>query len=44
MRRGILELNSKYRDLLSNDLGAIAGVFFDVGSGGYPVPPIDSDE
>lgn len=44
MRRGMLELNSRYRDLLSNDLGAIAGVLFDVGSGRYPPPPRDSDE
>jgi type II restriction enzyme len=41
MRRAILELNAKYRDLLSNDLGAIAGVLFDVGSGRYPAPPSD---
>jgi type II restriction enzyme len=44
MRRGILELNNRYRDLLSNDLGAIAGVLFDVGSGRYPPPPRDSDD
>ncbi len=44
MRRGMLELNTKYRDLLSNDLGAIAGVLFDVGSGRYPAPPTDSDD
>ncbi len=39
MRRGILTLNEKYRDLLSNDLGAVAGALFDVGSGRYPPPP-----
>lgn len=44
MRRGILELNAKHRDLLSNDLGAIAGALFDVGSGNYPAPPRDSDD
>jgi type II restriction enzyme len=44
MRRGMLELNKKYRNLLSNDLGAIAGVLFDVGSGRYPAPPRDSGE
>jgi type II restriction enzyme len=44
MRRGILELNTKYRDLLSNDLGAIAGALFDVGSGRYPPPPRGSDD
>lgn len=39
MRRGILALNEKYRDLLSNDLGAVAGVLFDIGAGRYPPPP-----
>ena len=39
MRTGILRLNQKYRDLLSNDLGAIAGLLFDVGSGRYAAPP-----
>ncbi|NOY90157.1 MAG: type II restriction endonuclease [Deltaproteobacteria bacterium] len=39
MRRGILELNAEYRDVLSNDLGAIAGLLFDLGSGRYPAPP-----
>jgi type II restriction enzyme len=44
MRRGILELNSNYRDLLSNDLGAVAGFLFDVGSGRYPPPPRELDD
>lgn len=44
MRRGILALNARYRDLLSNDLGAITGVLYDVGSGLYAAPPRDSDE
>jgi type II restriction enzyme len=44
MRRGILEINDRYRDLFSNDLGAVAGFLFDVGSGRYPAPPLDSDE
>lgn len=39
MRAGILDLNDRYRDLLSNDLGAIGGLLFDLGSGRYPVPP-----
>ncbi len=43
MRSGILELNSKYRGLLSNDLGAIAGFLFDIGSERYPAPPRESD-
>lgn len=43
MREGILALNAKYRGLLSNDLGAIAGLLFDIGSGRYPVPPRQDD-
>jgi type II restriction enzyme len=39
MREGILELNAEHRDSLSNDLGAIAGLLFDVGSGRYTAPP-----
>lgn len=44
MRSGILALNARYRDLLSNDLGAMAGLLFDVGSGRYTAPPRDNDE
>ncbi|WP_291390813.1 type II restriction endonuclease [Devosia sp.] len=40
MREGILALNAKYRELLSNDLGALAGLLFDIGSGRYPAPPL----
>nr|MDP1119880.1 type II restriction endonuclease [Klebsiella pneumoniae] len=43
MREGLLALNARYRDLLSNDLGALAGFLFDVGSGRYPAPPPDGD-
>ncbi|GLC28163.1 hypothetical protein rosag_46760 [Roseisolibacter agri] len=43
MRAGVLELNARYRDLLSNDLGAVAGLLFDVGSGRYPAPPRADD-
>ncbi len=43
MRAGILDLNDCYRDLLSNDLGAIGGFLFDVGSGRYPAPPLDQE-
>lgn len=43
MRRGILDLNDQYRSLLSNDLGAVAGFLFDVGSGRYELPPRDDD-
>lgn len=39
MRDGILRLNAAHRALLSNDLGALAGLLFDVGSGRYPAPP-----
>lgn len=44
MRQGILGLNAKHRSLLSNDLGAIAGLLFDIGSGRYPAPPLKGDE
>ncbi|MBI4331611.1 MAG: type II restriction endonuclease [Chloroflexi bacterium] len=43
MRGGILRLNEQYRDLLSNDLGAIAGALFDIGAGRYRLPPRESD-
>jgi type II restriction enzyme len=39
MRTGMLRLNTQYRDLLSNDLGALAGFLFDIGSGRYVAPP-----
>lgn len=44
MRAGSFRLNAEYRDQLSNDLGAIAGLLFDVGTGRYPAPPRDFDE
>jgi len=44
MRSGILELNANYRALLSNDLGAIGGLMFDVGTGRYPAPPRAGDQ
>jgi type II restriction enzyme len=43
MREGILALNAKYRDRLSNDLGAIAGLLFDIGSKRYAAPPRTDD-
>lgn len=43
MRGGILQMNARYRDLLSNDLGAVAGLLFDVGSGRYAPPPSGDD-
>ncbi|MBI0535204.1 type II restriction endonuclease [Roseomonas sp. KE2513] len=43
MRQGVLALNAKHRGLLSNDLGAVGGLLFDLGSGRYPAPPLDDD-
>ncbi len=43
MRRGVLALNAEYRDLLSNDLGAAAGLLFDIGSGRFSAPPRADD-
>lgn len=40
MRTGVLDLNDRHRDLLSNDLGAIGGLLFDIGSDRYPAPPL----
>jgi type II restriction enzyme len=40
MREGVLAINEALRDLLSNDLGAIAGLLFDIGSGRYTAPPL----
>jgi type II restriction enzyme len=44
MREGILRLNREHREVLSNDLGAIGGLLFDVGSGRYPAPPGSADD
>jgi type II restriction enzyme len=44
MRRGIIALNDKYRDLLSNDLGAVAGFLFDIGTARYLPPPQDTSD
>lgn len=44
MRSGVLDLNDDHRDLLSNDLGAIGGLLFDIGSGRYPAPPLDDGD
>jgi type II restriction enzyme len=43
MRQGILALVADHRDILSNDLGATAGLLFDIGSGRYTAPPRDND-
>ncbi|MBC7172476.1 MAG: type II restriction endonuclease, partial [Polyangiaceae bacterium] len=44
MREGILRLNETHRELLSNDLGCVGGLLFDIGSGRYPAPPREDDE
>jgi len=43
MRQGILRLNAEHRALLSNDLGAVAGLLFDIGTGRYAPPPREGD-
>lgn len=43
MRDGILRLVEEHRTLLSNDLGAIGGFLFDIGSGRYVAPPRTDD-
>lgn len=43
LRDGALRMNLAHRGLLSNDLGAIAGLLFDVGSGRYTAPPRSDD-
>jgi len=43
MREGILRLNEQHRDVLSNDLGAIGGLLFDVGTGRFTAPPRTDD-
>ena len=44
MRAGMLKLNQSYRDLLSNDLGAVAGFVFDVGIGRFTAPPVTDED
>ncbi len=44
MREGVLRLNQEHRSLLSNDLGAIAGLLFDIGTGRYAAPPRSNDQ
>ncbi len=43
MRAGILELNARYRNMLSTDLGAVAGLLFDIGTNRYSPPPQGDD-
>lgn len=42
MREGLLRLNEQHRQALSNDLGAVGGLLFDVGSGRFTAPPLDA--
>lgn len=44
MREGAMRLNAAHRSQLSNDLGAIAGLLFDVGSGRLAPPPLLDDD
>lgn len=43
MREGVMRLNAEHRSRLSNDLGAVAGMLFDIGSGRYEAPPREND-
>jgi type II restriction enzyme len=43
MREGILRINSDHKGMLSNDLGAIGGLLFDLGTGRYAAPPRADD-
>ncbi|HSN14882.1 MAG TPA: type II restriction endonuclease, partial [Anaeromyxobacteraceae bacterium] len=43
MRAGALRLNAEHAGLLSNDLGAVGGFLFDVGTGRFPPPPLAGD-
>jgi type II restriction enzyme len=44
MRQGILAINDALSDMLSNDLGAIAGLMFDIGSGRFTAPPLPGED
>lgn len=43
MRSGVQRINAEHRAALSNDLGAIAGLLFDLGAGRYLAPPREND-
>lgn len=43
MREGLLRLNRSHRDLLSNDLGAVGGLLYDIGTGRFQAPPLDGE-
>ena len=44
MRQGIQAINEALSDMLSNDLGAIAGLMFDIGSGRFTAPPLPGED
>jgi len=44
MREGMIAINDALGDLLSNDLGAIAGLLFEIGSGRYTAPPLPGQD
>jgi type II restriction enzyme len=44
MREGILRFNAQHRQALSNDLGAVAGLLFDLGTGRYAAPPREGQD
>jgi type II restriction enzyme len=44
MRERALALNAAHRDVLSNDLGALAGLLYDIGTERYRAPPLDGDQ
>lgn len=43
LRDGVLRMNETYQSLLSNDLGAVAGLLFDIGTGRFLPPPRSDD-
>lgn len=43
MREGLIRLNTQHRHQLSNDLGAVAALLFDLGSERYTAPPRTDD-
>ena len=43
MRNGILRIVDEHHTLLSNDLGAIGGLLFDIGQERYTAPPAGAD-
>lgn len=44
LRAGLFRLTAEHRQLLSNDLGAVAGLMFDLGQGRFSPPPRAGDE